>query len=141
MIIWVYEYFFTHGFGRQTTPDGVAVYSLYGALFFAAVGRLEAVPDELPAGTRTLVLDAHQLVSTDASGLNAIENVHRTLARMGVRLVVAGLNPQPLEALHRAGLDATLGAGNLFADRAAALRSIASAAGRVPPQPAEPSAA
>ncbi len=124
-----------------TGADGVAVYSLYGALFFAAVGRLEAVPDELPAGTRTLVFDAHQLVSTDASGLNAIENVHRTLARMDVRLVVAGLNPQPLEALHRAGLDATLGAGNLFADRAAALRSIASAAARVPPQPAEPGAA
>jgi len=110
------------------TGDGVAVFSLYGPLFFAAVAKLEAVPDGLPPGTRTLVLDAHQLVSTDASGLNAIENVHRALARMHVRLVVAGLNPQPLEALQKAGLDTVIGAVNLFPDLAAALAATAATA-------------
>jgi SulP family sulfate permease len=106
-------------------PRGVAVYRLYGALFFAAVAKLESVAEELPPGTTALVLDAHQLVSTDASGLNAIESLHRTLARIPVRLVVAGLNEQPLEAMRRSGLDVLLGPENIFPDRSAALEALA----------------
>jgi len=101
--------------------EGVVVYSLYGALFFAAVAKLETVPDALPPGTRTLVLDARQLVFADASGLSAIENVHAALTRRHVRLIVAGLDRQPRDALHQAGLDAVIGAGNIVADRAAAI--------------------
>ncbi len=110
---------------RAPAPPGVAVYSLYGPLFFAAVAKLESVADELPPGTTVLVLDAHQLVSTDASGLNAIENLHRALARAGVRLVVAGFNEQPLQALRQSGIDTVIGAENLFSDRQAAFAALA----------------
>ncbi len=103
---------------------GVVAYRLYGPLFFAAVAKLEALPDQLPPGTTTLVLDAHQLVSIDASGLTAFENVHRALARAGVRLVVVGLNEQPLAAMQRWGLDAVLGADNLFVDRDSAFAAL-----------------
>ena len=106
-------------------PDSVAIYRLYGALFFAAVDKLEAVPDLLRPGVHTLVLDAHKLVSIDASGVAAVAVLHRSLARAGVRLVVAGLNPQPREVLHQARVDATIGADNTFADRAAALAALA----------------
>ena len=84
--------------------------------------KLEALPDDLPAGTSALLLDCRQLVSTDASGLTAFENVHRALVRSRVRLVVFGLNEQPLEAMRRCGLDAVIGAGNLLPDREAAFR-------------------
>jgi SulP family sulfate permease len=109
----------------EAQAPGVITYHLYGPLFFAAVAKLEALPDEIPAGTSTLVLDAHQLVSIDASGLAAIENVHRTLARMKIRLVFAGLNEQPLAALHQAGLDASIGAANVFSDRDSAFATLA----------------
>jgi sulfate permease, SulP family len=103
----------------------VAVVRLYGPLFFAAVAKLEALVEELPPGTTALVLDAHQLVSIDASGLAALENMHRTLLRNNVRLVVAGLNEQPLAALERWGLDSVIGRGNLVSDRAAAFAALA----------------
>jgi SulP family sulfate permease len=103
---------------------GVVAYRLYGPLFFAAVAKLEALPGQLPSGTTTLVLDAHQLVSIDASGLTAFESVHRTLERTGVRLVVVGLNEQPLAAMRRWGLDALIGAGNLFVDRDSAFAAL-----------------
>jgi SulP family sulfate permease len=105
---------------------GVVAYRLYGPLFFAAVAKLEALPEQLPPGTTTLVLDAHQLVSIDASGLTAFENVQRALARAGVRLVVVGLNEQPLEAMRRWGLDALIGTANLFVDRDSALAELVS---------------
>jgi MFS superfamily sulfate permease-like transporter len=61
---------------RRSAP-GVVAYRLYGPLFFAAVAKLEALPDRLPPGTTTLALDAQQLISIDASGLDAFESVHR----------------------------------------------------------------
>lgn len=104
---------------------GVAVYRLYGPLFFAAVAKLESLPDELAPGTKTLVLDARQLVSIDASGVTAFENVHRALARAQVRMIVAGLNEQPLAAMRKSGLVDTIGVDNLYADREAAFASLA----------------
>jgi SulP family sulfate permease len=103
---------------------GVVAYRLYGPLFFAAVAKLEALPDQLPPGTTTLALDAHQLVSIDASGLTAFENVHRALARAKIRLVVVGLNEQPLAAMRRWGLDSLIGNENLFIDRDSAFAAL-----------------
>ena len=37
-------------------PPGVQVFELYGSLFFGAVGKIEALPEHLPAGTRAVVL-------------------------------------------------------------------------------------
>ena len=107
-----------------TTP-GVVAYRLYGALFFAATSKLESLPDALPPGTTTLVLDGHQLVSVDASGLDALEKLHDALARARIRLVLVGLNEQPLAAMRRWGLDATLGSDNLFVDRDTAFAGLA----------------
>jgi SulP family sulfate permease len=110
---------------RPPTAPGVVAYRLYGALFFAATAKLEAVADALPPGTTTLVLDMRQLVSIDASGLDALENLHLALERAHVRLVLVGLNEQPLEAVRKWGLDAMLGAENVFADRDSAFAALA----------------
>jgi sulfate permease, SulP family len=109
---------------HAATAPGVVAYRLYGPLFFAATAKLEALPDQLPSGTTTLVLDCHQLVSIDASGLDAFENVHRALGRAHVRLVLVGLNEQPLAAMRKWGLDALLGAENLFVDRDTAFAEL-----------------
>ena len=87
----------------------VAVVRLYGPLFFGAVAKLEALVDDLPPGTSALVLDAHQLVSIDASGLTAFENMHRVLARNDIRLVVVGAQ--------RAAADGAAPLGPRFGDR------------------------
>ena len=112
---------------HAASAPGVVAYRLYGSLFFAAVAKLEALPDQLPPGTTTLALDAHQLVSIDASGLDAFENVHRALTRAGIRLVVVGLNEQPLAAMRKWGLDAVIGAENLFVDRNSAFAALVEA--------------
>ncbi|HEX3140302.1 MAG TPA: SulP family inorganic anion transporter, partial [Rhizobacter sp.] len=103
------------------SPPGVLVYRLYGALFFGAVSKVEAVAQALPEGTRAVVLEMHQLVSLDNSGLDALMQLHRALSRQGVRLVVCDLNEQPRAMLHRAGFDAELGEENLVTHLGAAL--------------------
>jgi len=112
---------------QGASPPGVVAYRLYGALFFAAVAKLEALPDQLPTGTTTLVLDARQLVSIDASGLDAFEDVHHALKRAAIRLVVVGLNEQPLAAMRKWGLDVHIGPENLFVDRDSAFAALVDA--------------
>ena len=53
--------------------------------------------------------------------------MHRALARAGIRLVVVGLNEQPLAAMRKWGLDAVIGAENLFVDRDSAFAALVEA--------------
>ncbi|MDQ2736421.1 MAG: SulP family inorganic anion transporter, partial [Pseudomonadota bacterium] len=106
-------------------PAGVVVCRLYGPLFFGAVTKIETLPDDLPIGTTALLLDARQLVSIDDSGLTSLENAHRALARNHIRMIVFGLNEQPLAAMRRSGLDRMIGLASLVADRDAAFTALA----------------
>ncbi len=106
-------------------PPGVAAFDLYGSLFFGAVGKIEALPDELPTGTRAVVLDMQRLVLMDTSGLDALEQMHRTLLRQGIALVLANVNEQPLSLMRRSGFEAVLGADQIVPTVSAALDGTA----------------
>ena len=108
-------------------PPGVAAYDLYGSLFFGAVGKIEALPDELPAGTGAVVLVMPRLVLMDSSGLDALEQLERTLRRQSVALILAAVNDQPRSLMRRAGFEAVLGADRIVADLPAALRRLQAA--------------
>ncbi|MGM9490044.1 SulP family inorganic anion transporter [Ideonella sp. YS5] len=92
---------------------GVQVFELFGALFFGAVGKVEALPSQVPEGTRAVVLEMHRLISLDTSGLDALEQLHRVLERRGIALVLANVNEQPLGLVRRSGFEAILGAQNI----------------------------
>jgi SulP family sulfate permease len=100
---------------------------LYGALFFGAVAKLEAVAATLPEGTRALVLEAHRLIAIDTSGIDALRQLHRSLEQRGVRLHLADLNEQPRGLIHRSELDALIGPERLHPDLADALAAAAQA--------------
>ena len=90
-------------------PPGVAGFELYGALFFGAVGKVEALGEALPEGTRAVVLEMHRLVNLDASGLDALQQLHQALRKRGVALVLASVNEQPQEMIRRSGFADELG--------------------------------
>ena len=102
-------------------PEGVRVYRLYGSLFFGAVAKLEALEEAVPAGTEVVVLEMQRLVSMDTTGLDALAQLHKTLQRIGARLVLCEVNEQPLGLMARSGFDQRLGPGAVFADLPAAL--------------------
>ena len=108
-------------------PPGVQVFELYGSLFFGAVGKIEALPEHLPAGTRAVVLGMQRLVSLDTSGLDALEQLHRTLTRQDIGLVLASVNDQPLSLMRRSGFEAMLGAEHIVPNITTAVQ------GEVPP--------
>jgi SulP family sulfate permease len=92
-----------------TLPPGVVSFELFGSLFFGAVGKVEALPSMLPAGTRALVLEMHRLISMDTSGLDALAQLHKELGKRAIALVLANVNDQPLSLIRRSGFAAVLG--------------------------------
>jgi SulP family sulfate permease len=114
--------------GGAALPPGVAAFELYGSLFFGAVGKIEALPEQLPAGTRVVVLDMQRLVLMDSSGLDALEQMHRTLQRQGTGLVLANVNEQPMALMRSTGFEAALGSANVVPSVAAALDEAAAPA-------------
>ncbi|AKJ28020.1 SulP family inorganic anion transporter [Caldimonas brevitalea] len=102
-------------------PEHVQAMSLYGSLFFGAVAKVEAVSHHLRPGTRVLLLEMRRLISMDTTGLDALEQLHRSLSRRGVRLVLCEVNEQPLGLMQRSGFLDQLGAGGLAARLAEAV--------------------
>ncbi|MGJ7529493.1 SulP family inorganic anion transporter [Variovorax sp. GB1P17] len=93
-----------------TLQPPVLTYRIYGALFFGAAAKLdEAVnaAERAPRGM-TVVLDATHLIYLDATGIDALRQLHRAvLARDGL-LRVESLQPQPREVIERSGFAAEL---------------------------------
>jgi len=83
--------------------DGqVRVYRFYGALFFGAVKMVEAIEDNLPQ--KAVVLDLKNLIYIDSSGADALVALAQICQKNHVRLMVCGLNHQPLDIATRTGL-------------------------------------
>ena len=110
-------------FDAAPLPAGVVSYALFGSLFFGAVGKIEALPGELPAGTRCLVLEMHRLISMDTSGLDALDHLHKDLKKAGIALVLANVNEQPLSLMRRSGFAAQLGEESIVPTVAAAFEA------------------
>jgi SulP family sulfate permease len=111
---------------QDTLPEptpGVEVFSLYGTLFFGAVGKVETLPERLRPDTQVLVLEMHRLISIDTSGVDALTQLHRQLQRRGVSLIMATLNEQPHSLLTRSGFETLLGAHGIAPTLAAALEA------------------
>jgi SulP family sulfate permease len=102
-------------------PAGVQVFELVGSLFFGAVGKVEALADQVGPASRTVVLGMHRMLLLDTSGLDALEQLHRELGRRGVALMLADVGEQPLSLIRRSGFADRLGPGRIVATVAAAL--------------------
>jgi SulP family sulfate permease len=98
---------------RIPEPDAAFLhYRLYGALFFGAVAKIDSVVQAIENGPdgQEVVLDALQLVHLDASGLDALRQLHKVVLLHGGTLRLENLQPQPREVIERAGFTDELAA-------------------------------
>ncbi len=112
------------------SPSGspsVEGWRLFGSLFFGSVNRLEPLLDSARPLADVTVLDLHQLINLDTTGLDALQSLQRMIDKRGKRLVIVGANTQPLSLMERSGFAATLGAHAFFNSLDAALGALRSA--------------
>lgn len=83
-------------------PEGVAMYEAEGALFFGVAAQLRETFALGAAPPKVLILIMRSVLSLDASGIRALEDLRRVCHASGGRLILVGLRPQPQKALHAA---------------------------------------
>lgn len=106
----------------QTAGPSIGAYRLFGSLFFGSVTKLEHLLDPQRPLPDVLILEMHQVINLDTTGLDALESLHLLIQRRGGRLILAGLNEQPLSLVSRSHFNDALGAQNLAPDLQSALQ-------------------
>jgi SulP family sulfate permease len=113
-------------------PRGVVLYDVAGPLFFgAAQSALSALETVDKRGLRVVVLDLADVPAIDATGLVNLESLVSRLNADGVKVIVCGVQEQPLRAFARAGWRNRKGRLRIFRDFDRAIanaRSVAAAA-------------
>ena len=93
-----------HPFGLdRPLPGGVLMYEVAGPLFFGAARQAMAAMAATNKGVRVIILDLRSVPAMDVTGLVALESAFERLKRAQVFVVLAGVQPQPLRVMARAG--------------------------------------
>ncbi|MCX7214007.1 MAG: sulfate permease [Burkholderiales bacterium] len=110
-----------------TLPDGTRAeaWRVFGSLFFGSVDKLEGLLNRGSKTAGVVVLEMHQVINLDTSGLDALQSLLTQLEKRGATLIIAEPNEQPMSLLRRSGFLQVMGAHNVFEhldDALAALR-------------------
>jgi SulP family sulfate permease len=105
-------------------PPGVSAYKLRGTLFFGAVGKIEPLMDPQINTSRITILDIRQVFDIDATGMDALLALNKTLMKRGGHLVLCAPEETVLNEIERVNFVEKLGRENLVPDLAAALERV-----------------
>ena len=94
-----------------------------GPLFFGDADKIPRIT--LKDYTRCLILRMRGVPSLDATAMNELEALLKLCQKNGVRLILSHVNPQPLQAMKKAGFYDAVGADNFCAHIDDALKAAA----------------
>jgi SulP family sulfate permease len=111
---------------KARLPDGrtVGAWRLFGSIFFGSVTKLENLLDPASPLPDVVILEMHQAINFDTTGLDALEALHQHLAKRGGRLILVNPNEQPLSLLRRSGFLAEIGEAHVIKTLDEALASL-----------------
>jgi len=110
-----------HSLVGKAVPEGVLVFRVFGAFFFGAADKLETALHRARQEPEVLILRMRKVLAMDATGLNALEDLHAKLKARHKHLLLSGPHSQPLFVMDKAGFLDRLGRENVCAHIDAAL--------------------
>ncbi|MEY5051085.1 MAG: hypothetical protein RLZZ619_1015 [Pseudomonadota bacterium] len=99
--------------------DSVAAYGIYGSLFFGAIDKIEDLIDPTRPDQKipkVMILEMHQLINIDTSGIDALKALNKSLKKLGSTLIVCAANTQPASLMARSGFIDEIGEENCLND-------------------------
>ena len=105
--------------------ERLQVWRLYGALFFGAVKLVEEIERHRPG--RAIVVDLKNVIYVDSSGADSLMDLAKSCRKSGLRLLLCGLNHQPLDIARRSGLLAMIPPEDLQPDLGSGIRAACGA--------------
>lgn len=109
-----------HSIIGKDVPPEVGIYRVFGAFLFGTTEKLE---NAIHSGgeAKVIILRLRKVIAMDATGLHALEKLHRDLQAEGKQLILSGAKAQPLNVMRRSGFLLELGSENCCADITASL--------------------
>ena len=130
-----------HSLIGKTVPRGVVVFRVFGAFFFGVVDKLDDELKRAKQEPEVLILRIRKVLAIDATGLQALEDLHAKLRAKGKHLILSAPHTQPLAVMENAGFIDRLGRENVCPHITAALARSRVILGlppeEVPPDPHE----
>jgi SulP family sulfate permease len=102
-----------HSLAGKVIPPGVMVYQVFGAFFFGAADKLETALKRARQEPQILILRMRRVLAMDATGLNALEDLHERFTKRGKHLILCGPHTQPMFMLTKAGFLDRIGMDNV----------------------------
>jgi len=99
--------------------DSVKAYGIYGSLFFGAIDKVEDLIDTSNPNhkvPKVMILEMHQLINIDTSGIDALKALNKSLKRLNSTLIVCAANAQPASLMARSGFIDEIGEENCLND-------------------------
>jgi SulP family sulfate permease len=93
-------------------PHGVVAYQMFGAFLFGTADKLEAALQRFQREPKVLIIGMKAVMAMDATGLNALEELHAKMRRRGKWLLLAGPHTQPLLMMQKDGFVERMGEEN-----------------------------
>jgi sulfate permease, SulP family len=107
---------------KHVTERGVEIFEIEGPLCFASADKLRGIMPGLRTAPRAIILRLKQVPTIDATGLHAIDQLHRECKQKYTTLILADVQPRVFKALRRSHESNVLGKKNIYTDTAGALR-------------------
>ncbi|HEX5219729.1 MAG TPA: sulfate permease [Verrucomicrobiae bacterium] len=127
-----------HSLVGKEIPKGVMIYRIFGSFFFGAADKLETALKREGREPQVLILRMRKVLAMDATGLNALEDLHERLRSRGKHIVLSGPHTQPLFMMDKAGFLDRLGKENVCANIELSLARAREILGLPPASPSDP---
>ncbi|HET6463152.1 MAG TPA: SulP family inorganic anion transporter, partial [Candidatus Krumholzibacteria bacterium] len=110
------------GLRGRRIPKGVVVFEVNGPFFFGAADKFKSTINMVRKKPKVIVLRMSHVMTLDATGLHALEDVHEKARRDGTTLILAGVHMQPLAVMKQSGFADRVGADHMITSLDEALR-------------------
>ena len=111
----------------RTVPKGVLIFRVFGAFFFGVVDKLDDELKRAKMEPEILIIRMRKVLAIDATGLQALIDLHHKLKSKGKHLILSAPHTQPLAVMENAGFIDAIGRDNVcphIADALARARVI-----------------
>jgi SulP family sulfate permease len=99
---------------QRNVPAGVEVFSINGSLFFGVIEQFRDAVQRIEKAPKVLVLEMSNVITIDATGLQALEDLLKRLRKGKTILLLVGVHAQPLYAMQRSQFVDMIGEDNLI---------------------------
>lgn len=108
------EFDFVNESKRIQASESVQIYQINGPFFFGAADKFLEATNEIGNRTKILIVEMKNVPAMDATAVHAFRRMISMCVHKRIKIMISGINDQPLDTLKKAEVFDMLGEENFF---------------------------